>query len=436
MAIEVRLPQWGMGMQEGTVVRWLKREKDSVEAGEELVEIEAAKVTEVVSAPVSGILTHILVSEGQTIPVRTVLCTIRALDEVEPETEKPSLYDQIEKTAAPSAPRSASAPPQGSRPPRVQVTPVARRVAQEHGLDLSQIQGTGPGGRIIEEDVRRIIEAKATPPAPARTVQIEPRARRLAQEHGLDLSQIQGSGPGERITEADVRQAIEVVAAEAQVVPLTGMRGTIARRMHDSLQGMAQVTLTTEADVTELVKHRETLKLEFDLTYTDLVIKAVTLALPEHPRLNAWVEEEAIRLLPDIHIGLAVALEDGLIVPVIQNADQKSLKGIAQESQRLARRAREGLLIPAAVTGSTFTVTNLGMYGVDTFTPIINPPEVAILGIGRIVEKPSRRNGELLWRQAMALNLTFDHRAVDGAPAALFLQAVKNRLERPDWLSS
>jgi pyruvate dehydrogenase E2 component (dihydrolipoamide acetyltransferase) len=374
MATEVRLPQWGMGMQEGTLVRWLKNEGDPVEQGEDLAEIEAAKVVEVVTAPISGVLSRILVGEGQTAPVRTVLAMIGAPDEVAPEIAKPS--SSAGEAKKPAIPQVAA--------PRVQVTPTARRLALDLGLDLSQVRGSGPGGRIVE---------------------------------------------------ADVRQASEVLAApKEQVIPLTGIRGTIAHRMRNSLQQMAQVTLITEADVTELVKQRETLKQQFDLSYTDLVIKAISLALPAHPRLNAWIDHEAIRLQPAIHIGLAVALEDGLIVPVIRHTDRKSVSEIAQETQSLAQHARAGTLSPEAVTGSTFTVTNLGTYEIDAFTPIINPPEVAILGVGRIVERPARQADDLIWRRLMTLSLTFDHQAVDGAPAAAFLQAVKGWLEKPDWL--
>jgi pyruvate dehydrogenase E2 component (dihydrolipoamide acetyltransferase) len=191
------------------------------------------------------------------------------------------------------------------------------------------------------------------------------------------------------------------------------------------------VTLVTEVDVSALVQLREELKQQFALTYTDLVVKAVARALKEHPRLNAWIEREQIRLVQAIHIGVAVALDEGLIVPVVRNADRKSLQEIAQETQRLARGAREGTLTHEEVTGSTFSVSNLGMYGIDAFTPIINPPESAILGVGRINEKLVRVPRGAEWRQVMTLSLTFDHRAVDGAPAAAFLQTIGKYLENP-----
>jgi pyruvate dehydrogenase E2 component (dihydrolipoamide acetyltransferase) len=201
--------------------------------------------------------------------------------------------------------------------------------------------------------------------------------------------------------------------------------------MHQSLQTSAQVTLTTEIDVSSLVQLREELKQQFALTYTDLVVKAAARALKEHSRLNGWIEGENIRLAQAVHIGVAVALDDGLIVPVVRDADRKSLREIAQETQRLTMRAREGTLTRDEVVGSTFSVTNLGMYGMDAFTPIINPPEIAILGVGRIGEKLVRIPRGAEWRHVMTLSLTFDHRVVDGAPAAAFLQSIGKYLEHP-----
>jgi pyruvate dehydrogenase E2 component (dihydrolipoamide acetyltransferase) len=425
MATEIVLPQWSMGMADGTIVRWLKQEGEQVAEGEPLVEVEAAKVTSEVEAEVSGVLARILVAEGETVPVRTVLCVIGTIEEV--------------KTSASSASSSTG----------VQVTPVARRLAKDHGIDLSLVQGSGPGGRIVVEDVQQAINeaARSTSiPEASLEVQVIPAARRLAKEHGIDLSHVQGSGPGGRITVDDVQRTITTStlptptiptspSASEQNIPLSGIRGTIARRMQQSLNTSAQVTLVTEVDASALVQLREDLKPELGLTYTDLVIKAVALALKEHPRVNAWIKGEQVHLVHDIHIGVAVALDEGLIVPVVQNADRKSLLEIAQETGRLAQGAREGSLTREEVTGSTFSVSNLGMYGVDAFTPIINPPEIAILGIGRINEKFVRVSQGAEWRQIMTLSLTFDHRAIDGAPAAAFLQSISHQLAQPDGLT-
>jgi pyruvate dehydrogenase E2 component (dihydrolipoamide acetyltransferase) len=439
MAIEIVLPQWSMGMADGTIVRWLKQEGDAVAEGEPLVEVEAAKVTSEVEAEVSGVLARILVAEGETVPVRTPLCLIGTANEVRASAEAPT--KPMESAAVASKPVPALA----SSQPTVQVTPVARRIAKDHGIDLSQVRGSGPGGRIVTEDVQRAIDEASRPALPttaSATVQIIPAARRLAKDHGIDLSQIQGSGPGGRITVEDVQRVITAAAqpvtsvppaslAAEQVIPLTGMRGTIARRMHQSLQTSAQVTLVTEVDVSALVQLREELKPQFALTYTDLVVKAVAHALKEHPRVNAWIEGEKIQLVQAIHIGVAVALDEGLIVPVVRNADRRSLREIAHETRRLAMRAREGTLARDEVGGSTFSMTNLGMYGIDAFTPIINPPEIAILGVGRINEKLVRIPQGAEWRQMMTLSLTFDHRVVDGARAAAFLQTIGKHLENP-----
>ena len=369
MATEIVLPQWSMGMADGTIVRWLKQEGEAVMEGEPLVEVEAAKVTSEVEAEVSGVLTRILVAEGETVPVRTALCVIGTTEEA-----KVSLVTDA-SSAAPA--------------PEVQVTPVARRVAKDHSINLSHVRGSGPGGRITVEDVQRVIATPTT---------LTP--------------QIQGTS-----------------SISEQFIPLAGTRGTVARRMQQSLQTSAQVTLVTEVDVSALVQLREALKPELGLTYTDLIVKAVALALKEHPRVNAWVEEDSIHLIQDINIGVAVALDEGLIVPVVRNADRKSLREIVRETTRLARSAREGTLTREEVTGSTFSVSNLGMYGIDAFTPIINPPEIAILGIGRISEKLVRVSRGAEWHHVLTLSLTFDHRAIDGAPAAAFLQTIGKRLE-------
>jgi pyruvate dehydrogenase E2 component (dihydrolipoamide acetyltransferase) len=439
MATEIVLPQWSMGMADGTILRWLKQEGDAVTEGEPLAEVEAAKVTSEVEAEVAGVVVRILVAEGETVPVRTPICLIGTADEVVASAESSA-------TSAESVPVvSTPVQPAVSSPLKVQITPVARRMAQEHGIDLSRVRGSGPAGRIVVEDVQRAIDAAARPappPSAPAPVQIIPAARRLAKASGIDLDHVRGSGPEGRVTVEDVQRVIDATAQSAasvppaqpmaeRVLPLTGMRGAIARRMHQSLQTSAQVTLTTEIDVSSLVQLREELKQQFALTYTDLVVKAAARALKEHSRLNGWIEGENIRLAQAVHIGVAVALDDGLIVPVVRDADRKSLREIAQETQRLTMRAREGTLTRDEVVGSTFSVTNLGMYGIDAFTPIINPPEIAILGVGRIGEKLVRIPRGAEWRQVMTLSLTFDHRVVDGAPAAAFLQSIGKYLEHP-----
>jgi pyruvate dehydrogenase E2 component (dihydrolipoamide acetyltransferase) len=270
------------------------------------------------------------------------------------------------------------------------VTPVARRLAQQHGIDLGQVRGSGPRGRILIEDVERVLAAQAQP-----------------------------------------------AAQPAPVVPIRGIRQTIATRMLQSLQTLAQVTLTTEVDVTDAMQLRDGLARHWQdrgLSPLHLVIKATARALKEHPRMNAIQQEHEIELVREINVGVAVSLQEGLIVPVIRRADAKHLAEIARESRDLANKAREGKASYDEVTGGTFTITNLGSYGIDAFTPIINAPQVGILGVGRVVEKPVVYRGEITKRSMMFLSLTFDHRVIDGAPAAEFLHTVTGHLEDPWWM--
>ena len=444
MAQEIVLPQWGMEMQDATIVKWLKQEGDSIREGDPLVEVETAKIETEMESTASGVLAHILVPEGATVPIRTVLAIVAAPGEQVPRP--PGAAPAVTPVLA-TAP--ATPPPVAATSSRLagqgtsQVVPAARRLAQEHGIDLSQVQGTGPGGRILVENVQSAIAARrAIPPAPAEvSVQVTPVARRLAQQHGIALGQVHGSGPRGRIVIEDVEKAIAAQAQpprhSAQVVPIKGIRQTIATRMVQSLQTMAQVTLTTEVDVTDVMMLREGLARQWKdagLSPLHLVLKATARALKEHPRMNAIQREHEIELIREINIGVAVSLQEGLMVPTIRRADEKHLEEIARESRDLANKTREGKASYDEVTGATFTITNLGSYGIDAFTPIINSPQVGILGVGRVVEKPVVYQGEITKRAMMFLSLTFDHRVIDGAPAAEFLGAVKGYLEDPWWM--
>jgi pyruvate dehydrogenase E2 component (dihydrolipoamide acetyltransferase) len=389
MAQEIVLPQWGMEMQDATVVRWLKQEGDPVQEGEPLVELETAKIATELESIASGVVAHILVPEGATVPIRTVLAIVAAPGEqvARPAGAAPS--GTAARATAPAA-SSRSAAPAAPTEVAVQVTPAARHLARQHGLDLRRVQGTGPRGRILIEDVQKALEVQSQP-----------------------------------------------TAQPAQIVPIRGMRQTIAARMVQSLQTMAQVTLTTEVDVTEAMTLRAGLARQWPesgLSPLHLVIKATARALKEHPRMNAVQKEHEVELVQEIHIGVAVSLEEGLLVPTIHRADAKHLAQIVSESRDLATKAREGRASYDEVTGGTFTITNLGAYGIDAFTPIINPPQVGILGMGRVVEKPAVYQGEIAKRSMMFLSLTFDHRVIDGAPAAAFLHTLKGHLEDPWWM--
>ncbi|MBX6772048.1 MAG: 2-oxo acid dehydrogenase subunit E2 [Chloroflexi bacterium] len=400
MAVEVKLPQLAASMADGVISRWLKSVGEPVKKGEPLFEVESDKVTTEVEAPADGILRRIQVPEGQRVDVGTVLAIIGGPDEVIPEPDgggAAATTTTSSPTAAPSEPGVRTGESEG----RIFVTPRARKVATELGIALERITGTGPGGRILERDVLAAAEAARTAaaaPSPPLAVPAAP--------------------PG-------------------QVRPLTAMRRTIAERMVRSQQTVAEVTLTTEVEMTEVVKLREQVNSEWQkvhgikVSYTDVIVRAAARALREHPTLNASFAEDGIHLHGEINIGLAVAIEDGLVVPVIRHADQKSLLEIAQTVRALAERARAGQLSRDDLSGGTFTITNLGMFGVETFTPIINWPECAILGVGQVAERAVARSGQLAVRPTMWLSLTFDHRIVDGAPAAQFLQRVKQLLESP-----
>ena len=446
MPTEILLPQWGMEMDEGTVVRWLKKEGDPVQEGEPLVEIETAKLTTELESFASGILTRIVVPEGGTVPIRAVLAILTAPGE---EVAAPEPSSASSASAGPGAAVSVPATAYAG-----QVVPAARRLAREHNVALTQVHGSGPNGRILIADVERAIEAAKSTVSPVETAPapvgpVVPAARRLAREQGVDLTGVRGSGPNGRILIADVERTISSLQSPPaptgdsdlshQPVLIQGIRRTIASRMLNSLQTMAQVTLTTEANVSEAMTLREGLSRHADgpgLSPLHLVVKACARALQDHTRMNAIQTEEGFRLMDRVNIGLAVSLPEGLVTPVLRDADSKSLGQIAAESRDLAAKTRENRATPEDLADGSFTVTNLGAYDIDGFTPIINPPQVGILGVGRAVDKPIIANGEVVKATMMVLSLTFDHRVVDGAPAAAFLQAVKGYLEDPWWMVS
>lgn len=435
MATAVTMPKLGLTMTKGKVVKWLKQDGEQVEQGQPVVVVMSKKITYEMEAPASGIL-RIVAQPKETRQVTEVIGFILEPGEPVPEIEKAAAPPAAAVSGAAKPAVSPSAAVPGEAPREVRSSPAARRLARELGVDIARVQGTGSGGRIIESDVQRFHDERPR-------VQATPLARRMAEEEGLDLVQIQGTGPDGRITEDDVLCALEgqgrPVGALPKTVPFTGMRQAIAEGMMESLHSMAQITLTARADVTALAELRDVLRQRWDtrVSYTDLIAKAVALALHEHPILNSTLAGEQIVIQDEVNIGVAVALEHahpsgaGLIVPVVRRADKMSVLEIHQAVQDLAERARKDALSVDEVTGGTFTITNLGMYGVDAFTPIINPPEVAILGVGRIAEELALVGGQIAPRLKMALSLTIDHRIVDGAPGAAFLQTLVQFLEHP-----
>ena len=420
------MPKLGLTMTQGKVVKWLKQDGEQVEQGQPLVVVMSKKITYEMEAPASGVV-RIVAQPKETRKVTEVIGFILEPGEPIPEVGEvtPSSAVGAPKVAEMAPPPAARAPEEAPR--EVRSSPAARRLARELGVDVTRVPGTGRDGRITESDVQRFYEEQSR-------VLASPLARRMAEEEGLDLSQIEGTGPGGRITEEDVLCALKAPeVAPPEAIPFAGMREAIAEHMVHSLQTMAQLTLTSKADVTELRATREALRKRWEcqISYTDLLVKAVATALREHRLLGARLEGDEIVLPTEINVGVAVALEDGLIVPVIRNVDRMTVPEISDRIKALAQRARSDELSVDQVTGAVFTITNLGMYGVDAFTPIINPPEVAILGVGRITEELAWVNGQVTPRSKVVLSLTIDHRVVDGAPGGAFLHTLVQFLEHP-----
>ena len=445
MAIELRMLQMDQTMTKGKIGKWLVKEGDTVTQGQPLLEIETDKVVHEQESPTDGVIAQLIAEEGANVPVNAILAIIGAPGEEVARVEADTATEQQAPTQ-PEQPEQPKATP--STTTEIKASPAARQLAEKLSIDLTQVQASGPGGRILESDVQRYIDLRGEVPAETTRLKASPLARRLAKEHGLDLGSIIGSGPDGRIVRDDVLQAsaaapptpsvIETVTPQqaTEVIPMSGIREIIAERMTLSLQTNASVTLHTEVDATAFVELRGMLndKLqarEVSLTYTDLLVKVVANALGEHPRINATLTDEGIHRLSEINIGVAVALEDGLVVPVVRNADKERLSEISEQVKNFAERARSNQLTPGELQGGTFTITNLGNFGIDAFTPIINPPESAILGVGRIVKKPVVHNDEIAIRSMLTLSLTFDHRVIDGAPAAQFLQTITGYIQDP-----
>ena len=448
MAVELRMLQMDQTMTKGKIGKWLVKEGDTVTQGQPLLEIETDKVVHEQESPTDGVIAQLIAEEGTNVPVNAVLAIIGAPGEEVARFET----DTVTALQTPAQPEQPKVTP--STTVEIKASPAARQLAEKLAIDLTQVQPSGPGGRILENDVQRYIDLRGEAPAETTRLKASPLARRLAKEHGINLVSIVGSGPDGRIVRDDVLQAASAAAAETPVAPtapvveaatlqqatevisMSGIREIIAERMTLSVQTNASVTLHTEVDATAFVELRGMLndKLqtrEVSLTYTDLLVKVVANALREHPRLNATLTDDGIHLLSEINIGVAVALEDGLVVPVVQNADKERLSEISAQVRSFAERARSNQLTPGELQGGTFTITNLGNFGVDAFTPIINPPESGILGVGRILKKPVVHNDEIAIRSMLTLSLTFDHRVIDGAPAAQFLQTVAGYIQDP-----
>ena len=429
MAHNVIMPKSGMAMEEGTIVRWLKAVGDAVAKGEAIAVIETDKVTMDLESDFDGTLLSILYRDGTVVKATETIAWIGAPGEKVPAMTATPAADRAAAAGGAGVPAAESAPGAAARTTgRVPAaTPAARARAAQDGVALATVPGTGPGGAVRLRDLA---------PARAAAVRATPLARRVAQMRSVDLAGIPGSGSGGRIRKVDVESAASPRApgtpgAAGATMAWSGMRRAIAEKMSRSHQQVPAVTLVTRADVTELASLRERMNAAGGdkVTYTDFVVKAAAAALREHPLINSVAEAEGVKLVEEVNIGIAVALEAGLIVPVIHDADRMSLRQIGAAARGLAARAREGSLAAADCSGGTFTVTNLGMYGITEFTPIINLPESAILGVGAIEEQLRMGAAGVEAHKVMSLCLTHDHRHIDGAPAAQFLFRVRQLLE-------
>ena len=449
MPFTIAMPQLGLTMEKGTVVRWLVAEGQPFARGQALLEVETDKAVVPVEAPAEGTLARVLVPAGQTVPVGAALAVAVAPGEHLPsgwtpptakEAEAPPRTQAEAPVQAPVPAAEAAQAPSGP----LQATWKARALARQLGVDLRRVAGSGPGGRIQAEDVVR-----AAAPAPVRAeARATPTAARLAAALGLDLAGIAPSGADGRIVEADVlREAAALIrraqagapaappgpAGVARRIPLAGVRGITSARMAESARTTARVTMFREVDASGLVSLRELFKGQgLQVSYNDILVRVCAVALREHPEANARLGEGEVEVLDRVHIGLAVDTERGLLVPVIHDADRLTIPEIAARSAALIEAARAGRSRPDDLTGGTFTITNLGMLGVEGFTPVINLPECCILGVGRIVRKPVALEGDqVAVRPMLTLSLAFDHRVIDGAPAARFLGRIAELVENP-----
>jgi pyruvate dehydrogenase E2 component (dihydrolipoamide acetyltransferase) len=432
MAIEMIMPKVDMDQETGTVVEWTKTDGQQVKEGETILVIETDKIAIDVEAPGTGILNGISAHPGDVIPIGTVIAYILE------EGEEVPVVKVV--TPAPEAEvKQATAAPAGDVP----VTPVAKKMAEVHGVDLSKVAPSGTGGKVTKDDVQSAI----TPPAAVGGGEViaTPAARRTARISGVNLSLVLGSGPGGRIQASDVesfRPGISLPAASSvqsgESIPLIGMRRTIAERLTASYQSIPHIQFTARVDMTNFINARKDyndLALERGdekVSVTAMLVKLVAMVIADHPMINSSLVEDSIILHQDINIGVAVALENGLIVPVVKNANQKGISKIALETTDLVKRAREETLVGADVRGGTFTITNLGPFGVEQFNAIINPPEAGILAIGATTQEViALDEGTIAVRPIMRFTLSADHRIIDGAVAARFIADLKTTFENP-----
>ena len=452
MATSIVMPQMGYDMHEGKVVRWLKKEGEEVTRGEVIAEIETDKATVEYEAYTGGVMAKIVAEEGVAIPVGGLIAVMTAPGEAIPEdiltdaaiaSAADSPAPAAAAVEAPEAPIPAAAAPADTE--EVRASPLARRLAKERGFDLATITGTGPGGRITEADIPEQ-GAAAAPAALASSngyIKASPLAKRLARERGIDLATLTGTGPGGRVIEVDVPEHAGPAAAGSAApatlvsdnVELSRMRQAIARVTSDSKRDAPHFYVAVDVDMTKAMSFRRDLNDELDaenrVSVNDLIVKASAIAIGRHPKFNSFFRDDHLQMNAAINVGIAIALESGLIVPGINGCERKSLVEIAAASRDLVSRANSGTLRNDEYSGTTFSVSNLGAFDIESFTAIIFPPHAAILAVGTVKEQPVVRDGELAIAQIMKATLSTDHRVADGAEAAQFLVEIKKLLQNP-----
>jgi len=451
MAIEVTMPKLGLTMETGKITEWKKNEGDQVKKGEILLVVETEKITYEVEAPGDGML-HIVVPVEGEVPVAALIGYLAA-DKAEydkvaagggaPAAAPAPATAPAAQAAAPAAPAAKAAAPSRTPGERVKSSPYARKLADEAGVDIALVAGTGPEGRVVAKDVEAFKESGPR-------IKMTPVAEKMAADLKIDASQISGTGPGGKITKEDIEQFVARQKAPAEkktgevkmeegdkLVKLTSMRKVIARKMLESCNQAAQAYMTNSIDATLIQEFREKIlktaekKHGVRVTITDFVIKITAMAIERHPVINTRWTADGILFLKNINIGMAMAIKDGLVVPVIHNANKKSIIQIAKDRTALIDKGRGGKLGPAEMTGGTFTVSAMGMFGTELFTAIINQPENAILGVGAILDKPVVVNKQIVIKPMMNLSLTYDHRTIDGAEAGQFLRTLKELHDDP-----
>jgi pyruvate dehydrogenase E2 component (dihydrolipoamide acetyltransferase) len=411
------MPALGMAQETGRLLYWLKQEGEQVTQGEPIMEIETDKATIEIEAPASGLLQGVSASQGDDVPVGQTIAWILAPEESLPDS---SIFP------SPGQPDSTQI---GMGTTSV-VSPVARKIAEEHHIDLTQIKSDG--GRIQKADVLNYLERQKAGEVATRLRPASPKARRLAAETGLDIASLNGSGPNGAVLAADVL-AVQTPIAAPTSFPESSTWQIMAERVTQSWVSVPHFYLMRELNASRLVAWLDSARqrIEPSLTYTDLLVKLVATALRQHPRMNASWEQNRIVQKPDINIGLAIAVEDGLVAPVIRRAHQLGLQELASRRIELVKRAQSHKLNLEDIQGGTFTISNLGMYGVDSFNAIVNAPQAAILAVGRIAERAVPINGQLGIQPMMTINLSCDHRVIDGARGAQFLQTLTALIEEP-----